>query len=163
MQDGYRTIAPKDAAAHIDASLKVTRWMSKTVYSTHPGNRLIDAAEIMQDHRIRHVPVIDGDRLVGIVSDRDLRNALPRKRETRGTVDEFTQSSLARPVSEVMSRLPLTIPVDFGIHEAAEIMCREKIGALPVMDGETMVGILSAEDLLWALVEITRGTPHFDG
>jgi CBS domain-containing protein len=55
----------------------------------------------------------------------------------------------------VMSRHPITIPRDFSIHEAAEIMCREKIGALPVIQDGHVVGIISSEDLLWALMQIT--------
>jgi acetoin utilization protein AcuB len=155
MEHGFTTIQPRIAAAHIDPSLKVTRWMSKTVFATRPDSKLIDAIELMTDHRIRHVPVIDGDRLVGIISDRDVRNALPRRSEVHGAVSPICHASLVRRASEVMTKHPLTIPKDFSIHEAAEIMCREKIGALPVMDDGHVIGIISSEDLLWALMQIT--------
>jgi len=159
MESGFTTIQPKDATAPIDPSLKVTRWMSKTVYSVHPDSKLIDAVEIMMEHRIRHVPVLDGDRLVGIISDRDVRNTLPRKNEMQQLPEISCRGSLNRRASVAMTRYPITIPVDFSIHEAAEIMCREKIGALPVMDVGRMVGILSAEDLLWALTQLTAPRP----
>jgi acetoin utilization protein AcuB len=129
--------------------------MSKKVFATHPDKDLIDAVEIMTQHRIRHVPVVDGDRLVGIISDRDVRNALPRRSHAKQSLDGSCGRSLSRPASEVMTRHPITIPIDYSIHEAAEMMCRETIGALPVMENGRLAGIISAEDLLWALMQIT--------
>jgi acetoin utilization protein AcuB len=156
---GFSTVQPNRAAARTDPALGVSRWMSKNVVSTRPDCPLIEAVDLMTDHRIRHVPVIDGDRLVGIISDRDVRNALPRGADVHGPIDARCRASLARPASQVMTRHPITIPVDFSIHEAAEIMCREKISALPVMDGGHVAGIISAEDLLWALMQLT-GEPR---
>jgi len=155
METGFSTIRPKAAAAHVDPALSVVEWMSKTVFAAQHGNMLVDVLEIMSDHRVRHVPILDGERLVGIISDRDVRNAFAR-RNAASDHEIDARSPLLRGASEVMTRCPLTIPRDFSIHEAAEIMCREKIGALPVMDGERMVGIISTEDLLWALMQITN-------
>src|SRR5262245_61507480 len=129
METGFSTIRPKAAAARVDPALSVVEWMSKTVYAASLGSKLVDVLEIMADHRVRHVPILDGERLVGIISDRDVRNSLARRRNGRDG-EIATRSPLLQEASDVMTRCPLTIPKDFGIHEAAEIMCREKIGAL---------------------------------
>jgi acetoin utilization protein AcuB len=154
--DGFSTIQPSQAANRTDPALSVTRWMSKNVFTTRPDAKLFEAVDLMAENRIRHVPVVDGDRLVGILSDRDVRNALPRGADLRGNVDAACRASLSRPASEVMTKHPFTIPHDFSIHEAAEIMCREKISALPVLEHGRMMGIISAEDLLWALMQLTN-------
>jgi acetoin utilization protein AcuB len=155
METGFSTIRPKAAAARVDPALSVVEWMSKTVFAAQLDRAIVDVVDIMADHRVRHVPIMDGERLVGIISDRDVRNALARK-SGASEREIAVASPLLRRASEVMTRCPLTIPRDFSIHEAAEIMCREKIGALPVMDQDRMVGIISAEDLLWALMQITN-------
>ncbi|GIW71971.1 MAG: hypothetical protein KatS3mg102_1513 [Planctomycetota bacterium] len=135
----------------------VSRWMSRNVVTVKPSDRLVDAFEKMREHRIRHVPVVERGRLVGIVSDRDVRHALPMRAEQEAAGDDlYGRAMLETPVDKVMSRHPITCTPETTIREAAEIICREKVGALPVLDGERLVGIISAEDLLWAFVENTR-------
>jgi acetoin utilization protein AcuB len=154
MKPGFTRIEPDLAASPVDPALTVGKWMSKHVFSIRPHDELMDAVEIMTANRVRHVPVIDGDRLVGIISDRDVRNALPKR---RNVPDRSCDLSLSKPAAQAMTKHPMTIPVAFSIHEAAEIMCREKIGALPVVDDGRIVGIITTEDLLWALMQITGG------
>jgi acetoin utilization protein AcuB len=142
--------------------LSVGRWMSKLVFTTKPDACLIDAFEMMRDHRIRHVPVVDGDKLVGIVSDRDVRSALPSRDALAGGWASLGTSLLEARISHVMSVMPITISPDASIREAAQIMCQSKVGALPVVDDGRLVGILSAEDILWAVAEgevTTGGNP----
>jgi acetoin utilization protein AcuB len=107
----------------------------------------------MRVHRIRHVPVVEGERLVGIVSDRDARHALPMHGGT-GEHDCYGKALFDTAVERVMSKRPITIDPEASVREAAEIICREKIGALPVIEDGRLVGIVSAEDLLWAFIEI---------
>jgi acetoin utilization protein AcuB len=140
--------------------LSVERWMEKRVLTTNPDSCLIDAFEIMRDHRIRHVPVLEGEKLVGIVSDRDVRSALPSRRGMEEGSASLGDSLLETRISQVMSVMPITIGPDASIREAAEMMCRDKIGALPVVDRGRLVGILSAEDLLWAISEGQVSTNH---
>jgi acetoin utilization protein AcuB len=134
---------------------RVDRWMSRAVQTVGPEAFLIDAFDLMRAHHIRHVPVVERGRVVGIVSDRDVRHAMPM-RPPEQDLTEFTHArSLRRtPVSMAMTPDPLTIAPDASIHEAAAAICREKIGALPVVDREgALVGIISAEDLLCAYRE----------
>jgi acetoin utilization protein AcuB len=147
-------ILPNQPAADLrEHPLSVERWMSRCVFTTKPDSCLIDAFEIMRDHRIRHVPVVDGEKLVGIVSDRDVRSALPSRRGLQEGWASFGGALLSTKIAHVMSVMPITIRPAASIREAAQIMCRDKIGALPVVDGDRLIGILSAEDILWAISE----------
>lgn len=133
----------------------VSRWMSKRVLTLGAEDTIKDALELMQEHRIRHIPVVESGALQGIVSDRDLRHALP----LRGLESAADHSALGRllaiTLGSIMTRNPLTIDPAATIRDAAQILCREKIGALPVLEGGRLVGIVSAEDLLWAFTENT--------
>ena len=134
----------------------VGRWMSKTVQTIAPDARIVDAVELMRIHRIRHLPVVESGRLVGIVSDRDVRHAIPiRAGGKKGAELAYGTALLETAVAQVMTPHPRTTEAHAPIREAAEIMCREKIGALPVLADEELVGIISAEDVLWAFVENT--------
>jgi acetoin utilization protein AcuB len=104
-----------------------------------PGDTVAQARTLLARHRIRQLPVMRTQRLVGIVTDRDLRSAAPR----------------AKTVGDIMSRKPLVITSTASIDEAARLLRRHKIGALPVVDGTALVGILSASDILDAFVEIS--------
>lgn len=128
---------------------RVGRWMSADVVTIGPTATVHEALELMTDHRIRHLPVIEDGEVVGLLSNRDaVRCALqssPRKgwqpaRETR-VRDVMTTGRLH-------SVTPLALVLD-----AAELMAREKVSALPVVQGKKLVGIVTSEDLLWALLE----------
>jgi acetoin utilization protein AcuB len=133
--------------------MTVDRWMTRTVHTASSNGSLVEAFEIMRDYRVRHVPIVDGGRLVGILSDRDLRTALPSIGQVRAG-DSVTRALLVRRIEEVMTTLPITIAEQASIRTAAEIMCREKVSALPVVTDGRLAGIITAEDLLWALVEL---------
>ena len=115
---------------------------------------------MMRDNRIRHVPVLDGDKLVGIVSDRDVRSALPSRHALQRGTASLGDTLLGAKVSQVMSAMPITIGSDASVREAAQLMCRHKIGALPVVDAEKLIGIISAEDILWAIADGQIGPKH---
>lgn len=140
------------------ARWQVARWMSTKVQTLEPDDKLVDAFELMRLHRIRHVPVLENERLVGIVSDRDVRHALPLRDLESDKV--YGRELLTTTIGRVMTRNPITTEPDAPIREAAMIIGREKIGALPVVQGDRLVGIVSAEDLLWAFVENTSDTPE---
>ena len=121
--------------------------MTSPVVGIGPDIGLQDAYRIMQEKGIRHLPVLDGEALVGVITDRDLRLA--------------TSALAPMPfppgdkVPAVMSRIPLTAePVD-PVEDAARIMRDKKIGCLPVTDGGRLVGIITGLDLLDALIRLT--------
>jgi CBS domain-containing protein len=101
--------------------------------------------------RIRHLPVLDEGRVVGVVSQRDLfRSALA----VALGYGERAQKTLLKtlPVKEVMSEPAITIAPDATIQEATRLMLEHKIGCLPVVEGHTLVGIVTETDLLRATV-----------
>ncbi|HEY3400745.1 MAG TPA: CBS and ACT domain-containing protein [Geothrix sp.] len=109
-----------------------------------------EAFQLLQDRGFRHLPVVDQGRLVGILTDRDLRFATSSFCHTPRTAED--------PVSGAMSSPPLTAdPLD-PVEDAARIMREHKIGCLPVMDGSELVGILTGMDLLDALMTLTGVT-----
>jgi len=132
---------------------RVERWMSHDVISLAPRSTIRDALDLMERERIRHILVVDEhDRLCGIVSDRDVKRMLADRR-AHGSVEH----ALDRPLSTIMTRNVLHLDADATLIEAAELMCREKISALPIVDDERLTGIITAEDVLWAFVELDRG------
>ncbi len=109
------------------------------------------ARRILDQHRIRHLLVVDGKRLVGIVTDRDIRTAAPSSKSplTMAEREEFMDEL---KVVEVMSRRLITASPDTSVREAARVMVSEKIGCLPVVIGNQLVGIVTESDLLEMLV-----------
>jgi acetoin utilization protein AcuB len=133
---------------------RVELWMSHDVLTLSPNATVADAVDLMERERIRHVPVVDAkDRLVGIVSDRDVKRALPRG-HTAST--SLLGRAGTRRLSEIMTKHVLRLEPGATLREAAELMCQEKISALPVCDGDELLGIVTSEDLLWAYVELDR-------
>ena len=111
-----------------------------SIRSDEPVGR---ALQLMLEHGIRHLPVVDGDRLVGILSDRDIRQSWGKSFEVTKETD-FCQS-----VSEIMTGSPVCAKVDASVEEAVELMVRHRIGALPVIDlYDRLVGIFTETDAL---------------
>jgi CBS domain-containing protein len=134
---------------------RVGRWMSANVITVKTGLTLFDALEIMQGSRIRHLPVVrayDNKEVLGMLSNRDVVRAVTAPAPRKGF--EPLQEN---KVDEVMTKPPLhTVTPLTLVREAAETMCREKLSALMVMEGDHLVGIVTSEDLLWALLETTE-------
>jgi len=108
---------------------------------------LQDAYRTMREKGIRHLPVLDGDALVGVVTDHDLRLATSWLAPS-----PFPPGSA---VSMVMSRAPLTADASDPVEDAARTMREHKIGCLPIVDGVRLIGIITGLDLLDALVRLT--------
>ncbi len=125
----------------------VKEMMRRPVTVVSATATLGEACELLQAHGFRHLPVMDQGRLVGILTDRDLRFATSSLCQSPRTAQD--------PVSSAMSSPPLTAdPLD-PVEDAARIMREHKIGCLPVLDGTELVGILTGMDLLDALMLLT--------
>lgn len=122
--------------------------------------RLVDAALLMRRASVRHLLVVEGGRLVGLLTDRDLQRCAP-SRLIPITEDAYNDMFANTTVDRVMVRDPRTIPVSAPVIEAITAMQQAQIGCLPVMDGEKIVGIVTRWDLIEAfrrmLVEQTEG------
>jgi len=115
-----------------------------------------DALELMRKHRIRRLPVISKGKLVGIVAEKDLLSNQP---SPATTLSVFEANTLLRNlhVHDIMVRPVVTVEGDCPMEEAACIMVARKIGCLPVMDGDRIVGIITETDVFRALVEVLGG------
>jgi acetoin utilization protein AcuB len=128
----------------------VGKRMTRNPKTVSPDDPLSFAAGILREHRFHHLPVIEGGRLVGILSDTDLRNAsfaaIPAEGEGGAMGD--------RPVREAMRTEVWSVTPDDSVEDALLILTREKFGALPVLSGDRLVGIITRADLLNAFVDL---------
>ena len=118
--------------------------MSSDVLSITPTATVLDALRMMAGADVRHLPVVDNGCLVGIVSDRDLHD-FPGTAEISNDV---VLRHLGSPISAAMTREPRTVSSTSGLDQAVRIMVETKVGALPVVDGGRLVGMLSTIDVL---------------
>ena len=108
---------------------------------------LRDAWEMMRIHRIRQIPVVDGATLIGIVTDRDVRRALPSLFNKRDEA-EFDRILDNTPVERVMTKEPFAIRPEDSLRKALDLMLEHKIGGVPVVEDSRLVGILTETDFL---------------
>jgi acetoin utilization protein AcuB len=112
-----------------------------------PETTLPEALRLVQRRGVRHLPVVENGNLVGIVSDRDLKRAMPSA-ATSLSAQELNYLLDRVKVGEFMTRGVITIAPMFPVEEAARIMVTEKISALPVTEGGRLVGIVTETDVL---------------
>ncbi len=106
------------------------------------------ARDIMKTKKIRHLLVMDGNKLVGIITDRDVRSHLSPRIDTTIESSE-DEKTLKTKTHQVMTRNPITVSPDTPIAEAASLLLKDKIGCLPVIDEEgSAVGIVTDADFL---------------
>jgi acetoin utilization protein AcuB len=127
--------------------LQVKDSMAREVTTLSPGDTAADALALCRERRIRHLPVLEDGRLVGIVSDRDLRSATP------AFGDPARSAALSEVrVGDVMAREVITADPDDPIDEAANTMRERRINCLPVLEGGELVGIVTSSDVMESLV-----------
>jgi acetoin utilization protein AcuB len=121
-----------------------------------PGSPLRDAYWLMIENKVRRLPVLDGTRLVGIITQEDLRRA-----ETPSGIGldlvKISEALSRITVRQLMTLDPKTISDDSPLIEAARMMLEHKVSALPVMEGEQLVGIITESDIFQAYVEHMSG------
>ena len=127
--------------------------MSKPVVFVEPSMRAQDAMELMRKENIRRMPVVDGGKLVGIVSATDLLNAAPSQ-ATSLSIWELNYLLSKIKVADVMTSKVVSVNEDTAIEEAARIMADNKIGGLPVMRNGNVVGIITETDLFRIFLEM---------
>lgn len=132
----------------------VKERMSQPVISAPPDMPIQDAANLLRENEIRRVPVVsDRGRLVGIISESDLLHASPSD-ATSLSVWELNYLLSKVTLEDIMSAPVVTIEADASIREAASIMVNKKIGGIPIMDGDNVVGIITETDLFKVLVDL---------
>jgi acetoin utilization protein AcuB len=136
--------------------MDIERCMKKALQTVRPRDSILRAREIMEQHRINQLPVVVNGRLVGIVTDRDLRDAWPSAFEAprRGRERRSAPDPKDVPVDAVMSQNVLTLRPRDSMSAAARLMRRERIGAIPILgEDDRLVGIVARADVLEAFVE----------
>jgi acetoin utilization protein AcuB len=133
----------------------VSKWMTSNVITVDKSESLGTALRLMRTNRIRRLPVVSKGKLVGIVSDRDLRGSLPSQAtsldvwELHGLLDRLK-------ISDVMSTNVVTTTPDATIEGVALLMMQKRIEGLPVLDARgNLVGIVTEGDIFRALTEVT--------
>jgi acetoin utilization protein AcuB len=121
--------------------------MTETVLAVETFDSISVARQIMAKHRINQLPVLDNEALVGIVTDRDLRDAYPTSMMIdRGEeIDRFADSVT---VEEVMTHNIFTVGPETPLQQAVSLLRRHRIGSLPVVQNKKLVGIITRSDIL---------------
>ena len=126
---------------------RVGDFMTREPISVSADTSMKDAMALLQRHHIRHLPVVDGTALVGLVTDRDVRKATPSLLTGIGRED-YEQVLIATPVARIMTKEPVTLSSESPVVDAVRLMVERKFGSLPVVDGGNLVGIFTEIDAL---------------
>lgn len=129
--------------------LRVRDAMTREVATLGPQASAAEALGLCRERGIRHLPVVDGGKLVGLVSDRDLRDVSP----PRGSGDAESTLSWVRLVDIMTRGLETAHPLD-TIEHAAHRMHAERIGCLPVVADGELAGIVTSSDMMRTLTEL---------
>ncbi len=140
--------------------MNVIDIMTTRPVTIRPERPLRDALELIEEHHIKHLPVISGSHhVIGVVTDRDCRHALNSPFIIRERWQDEALISHVQ-VRAIMSAAPIIIEPDAPATEAARLMLTHRIGCLPVMRGETLVGIITRSDILIAFMTLQRRYEH---
>jgi len=134
--------------------MTVTELMTPSPITTGPDTPVLEARQLMIQKRIRHLLVAEGGKLLGIVTDRDIRLNMPSP-ATSLSVWEVNYLLARMTVESAMTTSVVVISPRHDAKEAASLMLDHKIGALPVVDGGRLVGIITETDLLRAFVKLS--------
>lgn len=122
--------------------MKVESWMVKDIFSIGYDAGIRDALVAMKKHSVRHLPVVENGLFLGLVTLGDLKQAI-----IASMIEQLK-------VSDVMIREPYTITRETSLEKAAQIIYEKRIGCLPVVEDEKIVGILTVNDILKAFIDI---------
>ena len=133
----------------------VKDWMSKHVITVDTNDSMHEATKLLKEHNIRMLPVMKKSKLVGIVTDRDLKNASASD-ATSLEIHELLYLLMKVKVKEIMTRNPITIPSNYTVEETAAILLSNKISGAPVVDHSGgLVGVITKTDLFRVLISLT--------
>jgi len=134
--------------------MTVAELMTPSPITTKPETPVLEARQLMIQKRIRHLLIAEGPKLLGIVTDRDIRLNLPSP-ATSLSVWEVNYLLARMTVESAMTTSLVVVSPRHDAKEAASLMIDHKIGALPVVDGGRLVGIITETDLLRAFVKLS--------
>jgi len=133
----------------------VKNWMSQNVVSVSINDTMDYAIRLLKEHRIKMMPVLDNDTIVGVVTDRDLKRASASD-ATSLEIHELLYLISRIRVGDIMSRNPVTVPLDYTVEETAQLLLEKNISGAPVVDGDNkLVGVITQSDLFRVLIVLT--------
>jgi len=133
----------------------VKNWMNAPAVTIDMHSSMQDAINLLKKHGISMLPVMDNKRLVGIVSDRDLKKASPSSATTLD-IHELLYLLSTVQIKDIMTKKPITVPADLTIEETAEILLANKISGVPVVDKDGgVLGVITHTDLFKVIISLT--------
>ncbi len=133
----------------------VKNWMSKRVITIDENDSMQEAINLIKQHKINMLPVMKKEKLVGIVTDRDLKKSSASDATTLD-VHELMYLISKIKVKDIMSKKPVTIPPDFTIEETASILLDNNISGAPVVDHDNqLIGIITQADIFKVIISLT--------
>ena len=143
--------------------MEIAHFMTQKVHVLKPHDSLAHARELMEQHRVNQLPVVIDARLAGILTDRDVRDASPSLFES----EPLRRRKRALPagadprqilVESVMTPDVLTLGPSDSVAAAAQLMRRERLGSVPIVEGGRLVGIITRSDILDAFLTLSEAT-----
>lgn len=131
----------------------VRQFMTAQVFTVNPDKTIADTMALMREKKISRMPVVEKGKLVGLVTDGDLREVSPSPATTL-SVFELNYLIAKTPIREVALKKVFTCHPDTQIEDAALLMRDHKIGGLPVVEGDKVVGIITSSDIMDAFLDI---------
>jgi len=133
----------------------VKNWMSKNVITVDINDSMQDAMKLLKENDIRMLPVMKKAKLVGIVTDRDLKKASASDATTL-EVHELLYLLMKIKVKDIMTRDVITVPPDYTVEETAQVLQKNRISGAPVVDVDgQLVGTITQTDLFRVLISLT--------
>ena len=133
----------------------VKNWMSERVITIDAKDSMQNAVKFLKEYKIRMLPVMKKGKLVGVVTDRDIKQASASKATTLDIHELFYLISKIK-IEDIMTKGPITVPPNFTVEETAEILLNNRISGVPVVDHEgNLVGIITQADLFRVLISLT--------
>jgi acetoin utilization protein AcuB len=133
--------------------MKAREWMTSDPKTVNDDDFLKTAVTLVVENRIRHLPVVRGDSLVGIISDRDLKRAMPSV-VAGATPEEYQAFMEETSIEQMMTANPITCTPDEDLVDLVREFCQHKVGAIPVVEGERVVGIVTQTDMMQAFLAV---------
>ena len=133
----------------------VKNWMSKKVITIDVKDSMQNAIKVLKENDISMLPVMKKGKLVGVITDRDLKRASASDATTL-EIHELLYLLSQIKVDDIMTKNPITVPLDYTVEEAAQILLEKKISGAPVVDLDgAVVGTITQTDIFKALVSLT--------
>ncbi len=140
--------------------MQVEQWMNRDLVTVEPDESFRTAMHLIRQKGIRHLPVVEGKRLVGMVTDRDLRQASPSG-ATSLSIHELHYILEKLTIREIMTKQVVSVRPDQTVEDAALLLLGHRIGGLPVVRDGELLGIITETDILQAFLQL-RGKGPLD-